>query len=61
MRDAGQPNVAYSEWRRQNPEPDLQALAEQYGGLGNVPPEAWADFDRAREEWSIKYHERRHA
>jgi hypothetical protein len=49
---------SYREWREQNPEPDLQALAAKHGGLGNVPPEAWVEFDRAREEWLAEYRER---
>ena len=56
MTDARPP--LYREWREQNPEPDLGALAPQYGGLGLVPPDAWGEFDRARKDWLVRYHER---
>ena len=49
---------SFDEWLKQNPPPDLQALAAEYGGLGNVPPKAWAEFDREREAWLIKYRDR---
>jgi len=48
----------YAEWRKANPEPDLQALAAKYGGLGKVPREAWAEFDREREDWLSRYRAR---
>jgi hypothetical protein len=27
--------------------PDLQDLVAKYGGYGNIPAEAWAEWDRA--------------
>jgi len=36
----------------------LQNLAETYGGLGNVPPDAWTAFDRERADWLIRYRDR---
>jgi hypothetical protein len=34
---------SFGEWLKENPPPDLQALADRYGGIGNVPDEAWAE------------------
>ena len=31
--------------------PDLQALVVRHGGYNNIPPEAWAEFDRQTAEW----------
>lgn len=31
--------------------PDLQALVEAHGTWDQIPPEAWAQFDRAMVEW----------
>jgi hypothetical protein len=42
---------SFEQWIKQNPPPDLQALAERYGGLGRVPPEEWQRFDEAKEAW----------
>lgn len=49
---------SFDDWLKHNPPPDLEALAAKYGGLGNVPPEAWAEFQRQREEWQIRYRDR---
>jgi hypothetical protein len=37
-----------------NPPPDLQELAQRCGGLGWVPPEAWAEYDYALRMWEAK-------
>jgi hypothetical protein len=36
-------------WIERNPAPSLQSLAAKYGGYGNIPPEAWRDYDAAME------------
>jgi hypothetical protein len=41
----------YSEWLKRNPAPNLQALAEYYDGLGNVPEAKMQEFEAARAEW----------
>ena len=43
--------VDFGEWIKRYPPPDLQALAERYGGLSRVPVEAWREFDAAKERW----------
>jgi hypothetical protein len=42
---------SFTEWLVDNPPPDLQALAEHYGGLGNVPEGVMLTFEAEREEW----------
>jgi hypothetical protein len=37
--------------RNANPAPDLQALTSKHGGYDRIPPEAWAEHDRAMAEW----------
>jgi DNA N-6-adenine-methyltransferase (Dam) len=44
----------FSRWLKDNPPPDLQRLVDRYGGHSKVPPEAWADFDRAKVSWEVK-------
>jgi hypothetical protein len=41
----------FSEWLIDNPPPDLQALAEHYRGLGNVPEAVMRTFEAEREQW----------
>jgi hypothetical protein len=41
----------FSTWLKQNPGPFLQALVDQYGGYSSIPPDAWAEYDRARWTW----------
>jgi hypothetical protein len=44
----------FSRWLADNPPPDLQELVERYDGYSKVPPEAWADFERAKVVWEVK-------
>jgi hypothetical protein len=44
-------DVDFSTWIERNPAPSLQALAVKHGGCGNIPTEAWRDFDAAMERW----------
>ncbi len=44
----------FAQWLKANPAPDLQALVERFGGYARVPPEAWAEFDRAKERWEAE-------
>lgn len=41
----------WHEWLKLNPPPNLQALAEKYGGCGNVPPWAWDEWDAQYAAW----------
>jgi hypothetical protein len=41
----------FDAWLRRNPPPDLQALVAHHGGYDKIPPEAWAEHDRALAEW----------
>jgi predicted P-loop ATPase len=34
--------------------PNWQAVVEAHGGFASVPPEAWAEYDRAEKDWSAK-------
>jgi hypothetical protein len=45
---------SFSEWRKNNPEPDLLALAKHYGGLGNVPEAVMQTYEAARAEWELR-------
>jgi hypothetical protein len=36
------------------PPPDLHALIRQYGSYSAIPPAAWADYDRAMEQWKAE-------
>ena len=44
----------FSEWLKDNPAPDLQALAAAYGGLGNVPDDVMRAFQHKRDAWQLK-------
>jgi hypothetical protein len=37
------------------PPPDLHALIKQYGAYSAIPPQAWADYDRAVAEWKADF------
>jgi hypothetical protein len=52
------PPQSFSEWLKDNPEPDLLALAKHYGGLGNVPEAVMQTFEAARAEWQAKVRSR---
>jgi hypothetical protein len=54
------PPQAYSEWLKNNPAPDLLALAKHYGGLGKVPEVKLQEFDAAGEEWELRRKNRHH-
>ena len=43
--------IAYEAWLRANPAPDLQELVARHGGYVKIPPEAWAEYDRAMADW----------
>jgi hypothetical protein len=49
---------AFAAWIKVHPPPDLQQLAEQYGGLGRVPAHAWAAYDHAMAIWQEMYRKR---
>jgi hypothetical protein len=53
--DAPEPEASrdddYDSWLRANPAPDLQELVARHGGYDKIPPEAWAEYDRAMAEW----------
>jgi hypothetical protein len=49
---------SFSEWLAANPEPDLQALVERWGGFSRVPVEQWLDFDRRMARWREAYRKR---
>jgi hypothetical protein len=51
MTDRDDEPVEFDEWVKKYPPPDLQALAERYGGLSRVPVEAWREFDAAKLKW----------
>lgn|SRR5262249_21230437 len=42
---------SYENWLRANPAPDLQELVARHGGYHCIPPDAWAEYDRALAEW----------
>jgi hypothetical protein len=44
----------FSRWLKDNSAPDLQELVARYGGYSKAPPEAWADFERAKVGWEAK-------
>jgi hypothetical protein len=44
----------FAEWLADNPPPDLQALAEHYHGLGNVPEAVMQTFEAQRAEWEAR-------
>ena len=44
----------FDEWIKDNPPPDVQALAEKYGGLGLVPHEEWVRWDKELRDWQLK-------
>ena len=50
--------VEFGEWIKKYPPPDLQQLAERYGGLSRVPVEAWKEFDAAKAEWELRRRKR---
>jgi hypothetical protein len=55
MKRRSQTYATYAEWRKYNPEPDLQALAKKWGGGGLTIPEAeWRKFDTAMKEWEVR-------
>ena len=41
----------YTVWLKSNPSPDLEALVAKFGGYNKITPQAWAEHDRAMEEW----------
>jgi hypothetical protein len=43
--------IDFGEWIKRYPPPDLQELAQRYGGLSRVPVEEWEKFDRAKARW----------
>ena len=45
----------YADWLRSNPAPDLQELVARHGGYDKIPPEAWAEHDRAMAEWHARW------
>lgn len=44
----------YADWLRANPAPDLQELVARHGGYDKIPPEAWAEHDRAMADWQAR-------
>jgi hypothetical protein len=52
------PPQSFSAWLKDNPEPDLLALAKHYGGLGNVPEAVMQTFEAARADWQLKMRSR---
>jgi hypothetical protein len=46
----------FGEWLKQNPEPSVDKLVEQFGGeYWKITPEAWAEFERQTEDWQQRY------
>jgi len=45
------PDSDFQEWLKRNPVPSLQELVAKWGTYSNIPAEAWAEFDAARETW----------
>jgi hypothetical protein len=45
----------FGEWLKANPEPDLQQLIDRCGGYSRITAEAWAEYDRAVEDWQRRY------
>ena len=45
---------SFPEFLAQDPPPDLQALATEFGGLSEVPIERWHEFQRARRDWNMR-------
>ena len=45
---------SFEDWLKDNPAPDLQALAAEFGGLGNVPDERMEQFVQASKQWRDK-------
>src|SRR5262249_55762204 len=37
----------FAQWLGKNPTPDLQELVAHYGSYDKIPPEAWAEYDKA--------------
>ena len=37
--------------RQLRPPPDLHALIREHGAYSKIPPAAWAEYDRAMEQW----------
>jgi hypothetical protein len=41
----------YERWLKDHPAPDLHELIRRYGSYSQIPSEAWAEFERAMNEW----------
>jgi hypothetical protein len=41
------PQADFSEWLRDNPAPDLQALIGQFGSYNAITREAWVEYEIA--------------
>jgi hypothetical protein len=48
----------FSEFLARDPPPDLQKLAEEFGGLGNVPADRLADYQKRLTEWRNRVRDR---
>jgi hypothetical protein len=45
----------FAEWLKDNPQPDLQTLVAVYGEYDKITEEAWATFEKQREQWQMAY------
>ena len=45
----------FGEWLKANPMPDLQELVRKHGGYDKIDAAAWAEHDRALEDWLQRY------
>jgi hypothetical protein len=45
------PDADFATWLERNPPPSRELLAVKHGGYGNIPAEAWRDYDAAMERW----------
>lgn len=52
------PRDEFHVWLEDNPPPDLQALAAQHGGYGNITPKAWEYYDAAMANWQARRKDR---
>jgi hypothetical protein len=49
----------WAEWLAANPPPDLQTLAEYYGGVGAIPEDIWRKYQTDLVSWQKRRQDRR--
>lgn len=44
----------FHDWIKDHPPPNLQELVARFGTYSAITPDAWAEFDAAREDWEYR-------